>query len=123
MARSVTITYFFLFFFFFFQAEDGIRDLYVTGVQTCALPISVPQLRPQGRSEGDAAEAAEGRALPRDDAPLSPVHPGRGQDRKSTRLNSSHVEISYAVFCLKKKNTRKPMTGIAYTMHSRLVLS
>src|SRR5215469_13556271 len=26
-------------FFFFFQAEDGIRDLYVTGVQTCALPI------------------------------------------------------------------------------------
>src|SRR5690349_13080608 len=29
----------YLFFFFFFQAEDGIRDLYVTGVQTCALPI------------------------------------------------------------------------------------
>src|SRR5690349_24224997 len=28
------------------------------------------------------------------------------QDRKSTRLNSSHVEISYAVFCLKKKNMR-----------------
>src|SRR5579871_4748212 len=28
---------------------------------------------------------------------------GAGQDRKSTRLNSSHVEISYAVFCLKKK--------------------
>src|SRR2546427_8922639 len=31
--------YFRLFFFFFFQAEDGIRDLTVTGVQTCALPI------------------------------------------------------------------------------------
>src|SRR5688572_30944592 len=30
---------FLLFFFFFFQAEDGIRDLTVTGVQTCALPI------------------------------------------------------------------------------------
>src|SRR5216683_6535474 len=29
-----------IFFFFFFQAEDGIRDLIVTGVQTCALPIS-----------------------------------------------------------------------------------
>src|SRR2546430_5557812 len=28
-------------FFFFFQAEDGIRDLTVTGVQTCALPISL----------------------------------------------------------------------------------
>src|SRR5690349_22083308 len=34
----------FFFFFFFFQAEDGIRDLYVTGVQTCALPISVSTL-------------------------------------------------------------------------------
>src|SRR2546430_11175109 len=32
--------YFFFIFFFFFQAEDGIRDLTVTGVQTCALPIS-----------------------------------------------------------------------------------
>src|SRR6266496_6837688 len=32
-----------MFFFFFFQAEDGIRDLYVTGVQTCALPISCPR--------------------------------------------------------------------------------
>src|SRR2546422_4647274 len=31
---------FYLFFFFFFQAEDGIRDVAVTGVQTCALPIS-----------------------------------------------------------------------------------
>src|SRR5690625_6368752 len=31
-------------------------------------------------------------------------------DRKSTRLNSSHVAISYAVFCLKKKNTNKSST-------------
>src|SRR2546427_5894706 len=31
----------------------------------------------------------------------------RGQDRKSTRLNSSHSQISYAVFCLKKKNLRR----------------
>src|SRR5256885_10334256 len=30
---------------------------------------------------------------------------GRARDRKSTRLNSSHLVISYAVFCLKKKNT------------------
>src|SRR5690349_23230074 len=30
--------------YFFFQAEDGIRDLYVTGVQTCALPISAATL-------------------------------------------------------------------------------
>src|SRR3712207_7113959 len=33
--------YLFSFFFFFFQAEDGIRDIGVTGVQTCALPIYV----------------------------------------------------------------------------------
>src|SRR3989442_2962060 len=45
--------------------------------------------------------------------PISPSWPSHGsalldhsegQDRKSTRLNSSHVRISYAVFCLKKKN-------------------
>src|SRR5690606_20792772 len=33
---------------------------------------------------------------------------GRLRDRKSTRLNSSHVKISYAVFCLKKKRNSKP---------------
>src|SRR5690349_21992030 len=32
-----------------------------------------------------------------------------GRDRKSTRLNSSHVEISYAVFCLKKKKNKIEM--------------
>src|SRR6266496_4820646 len=35
------------------------------------------------------------------------VRPLPGADRKSTRLNSSHVEISYAVFCLKKKKKKK----------------
>src|SRR2546430_6367892 len=40
-------------FFFFFQAEDGIRDLTVTGVQTCALPIS-PHLS-RGRSASRSA--------------------------------------------------------------------
>src|SRR5690349_22413741 len=41
-------------------------------------------------------------------------HRGRGADhadRKSTRLNSSHVEISYAVFCLKKKKTIDTVSG------------
>src|SRR2546430_6085951 len=40
----------------------------------------------------------------------------RREDRKSTRLNSSHSQISYAVFCLKKKKTdkraRRPLTSI-----------
>src|SRR5437660_6846361 len=35
----------------------------------------------------------------------------RLQDRKSTRLNSSHVAISYAVFCLKKKKKKKKHTN------------
>src|SRR5207344_3131690 len=62
----VVFCFFFLFyqlclcFFFFFQAEDGIRDADVTGVQTCALPISpggradragAPQFRPRHRGE------------------------------------------------------------------------
>src|SRR5688572_31178310 len=36
-----------------------------------------------------------------------PLGEGRGEDRKSTRLNSSHSQISYAVFCLKKKSTTR----------------
>src|SRR5438045_5217176 len=46
-----------------------------------------------------------------DGLPLAAVVAGR--DRKSTRLNSSHLGISYAVFCLKKKNNmKKACTGI-----------
>src|SRR3712207_8402361 len=42
---------------------------------------------------------------------LEPVIPGpEDLDRKSTRLNSSHANISYAVFCLKKKNLIYPTT-------------
>src|SRR5256885_12764263 len=48
--------------------------------------------------------APDGRAVrPRAHVPCSPHG---SQDRKSTRLNSSHLVISYAVFCLKKKKTR-----------------
>src|SRR3989449_10958643 len=36
--------------FFFFQAEDGIRDVAVTGVQTCALPITNARLSPDDRA-------------------------------------------------------------------------
>src|SRR2546429_5855827 len=42
--------------------------------------------------------------------------PGNCQDRKSTRLNSSHGYISYAVFCLKKKNTL-PLSDIRRAAH------
>src|SRR5438309_3170697 len=49
--------------------------------------------------------------------PVAPRHHPAGRlrehlDRKSTRLNSSHSSISYAVFCLKKKKTRSRPRGI-----------
>src|SRR2546422_6306351 len=44
-----------LMFFFFFQAEDGIRDVAVTGVQTCALPISAGGTKQQPPGEAPSA--------------------------------------------------------------------
>src|SRR2546421_4678105 len=96
-------------FFFFFQAEDGIRDLIVTGVQTCALPISCGSRSPKrmmspvwpGNCEsrgGTRAARPEGWSL----KAITPII----SDRNSTRLNSSHDQISYAVFCLKKKKKK-----------------
>src|SRR5437868_10580030 len=113
--------------FFFFQAEDGIRDRNVTGVQTCALPISGVCPSPAYSYSACVVDLDAdprtglihvnkvwiahdvGRAI----NPLlvegqveGSVYMGLGEalmeDRKSTRLNSSHVSISYAVFCLKK---------------------
>src|SRR2546427_8502516 len=56
---------------------------------------------------GDAHDQP-GRELAAAPASLAPVAPGLpARDRKSTRLNSSHSQISYAVFCLKKK--KKPV--------------
>src|SRR2546422_3682854 len=88
-------------FCFFFQAEDGIRDVAVTGVQTCALPIC-EFTEPYAIMEQALAEA--GKAGVFGDLRIH-LHRGAGAyiDRKSTRLNSSHGYISYAVFCLKKK--------------------
>src|SRR2546422_5770934 len=56
------------------------------------------------RSKSTSRRRATGRT------PGRTVHPGACADRKSTRLNSSHGYISYAVFCLKKKKH----TGILY---------
>src|SRR3712207_8283409 len=51
-----------------------------------------------------AKDAPSGRCLaPRGRPTLHAGHVTQGRDRKSTRLNSSHANISYAVFCLKKK--------------------
>src|SRR5206468_7516646 len=95
-------------FFFFFQAEDGIRDLIVTGVQTCALPISVADyfrghLWPNTPDILHATLQQGGRPAFKLRLVLAATLSSLYGDRKSTRLNSSHDQISYAVFCLKKK--------------------
>src|SRR5258707_9995647 len=54
MVEEFVSSLLFIFYFFFFQAEDGIRDIGVTGVQTCALPISVRGLRGIGPRTGAA---------------------------------------------------------------------
>src|SRR3712207_8444410 len=56
---------------------------------------------PARHGDLDAAEPVAAERLARDhDRPVPGAH---ARDRKSTRLNSSHANISYAVFCLKKK--------------------
>src|SRR5207253_4510131 len=58
--------------------------------------------------------ATAGSAAPRRWGPptATGAHARRPQDRKSTRLNSSHVAISYAVFCLKKKKKNNNLNTI-----------
>src|SRR3712207_8736551 len=57
----------------------------------------------RGQQDGTSSRLTLSRAL---HAPWGDVTVHRGKDRKSTRLNSSHANISYAVFCLKKKTTQ-----------------
>src|SRR5206468_8137286 len=59
---------------------------------------------PTGGRRGSRDRAAAGSRAPRGRGRATP---GPGGDRKSTRLNSSHDQISYAVFCLKKKKKKK----------------
>src|SRR2546429_7030379 len=107
--------------FFFFQAEDGIRDVAVTGVQTCALPICLGQgvaNRVIGGGAGDAQTVADfdgavaAVVFRSDDVAAGRGHADdvagcviNGGDRKSTRLNSSHRYISYSGFCFEKNKT------------------
>src|SRR5690606_41287783 len=78
-------------------------DLYPLSLHD-ALPISGPHPRQRGGCAMTSMNLASAVSF----AVLLPAlqhrERHRGRDRKSTRLNSSHVKISYAVFCLKKKN-------------------
>src|SRR2546430_14064577 len=84
--------YSFSFCFFFFN-DTATTEIYTLSLHD-ALPISVR------RRAGPVPRA---RSRPRHRRPRRGARRGRGADRKSTRLNSSHSQISYAVFCLKKK--------------------
>src|SRR5699024_11820583 len=66
-------------------------------------------------------------AMPGASSPRRKPHPASRsasvRDRKSTRLNSSHVSNSYAVFCLKKKNKYNPAGTIVHTSTCNYVLA
>src|SRR3712207_8008266 len=69
-------------------------------------PVAEPVSRPRLHS---AARGARGLPRPRSRGRtgVGGQRPQRGEDRKSTRLNSSHANISYAVLCLKKKKSEE----------------
>src|SRR2546430_16162655 len=73
----------------FFFNDTATTEIYTLSLHD-ALPISRAGLRGGHRRQSFGAPERK---------------PHSGEDRKSTRLNSSHSQISYAVFCLKKKNT------------------
>src|SRR2546429_9258766 len=87
--------------FFFFFNDTATTEIYTLSLHD-ALPISLV-LRPHRRGGVDRWPAAEPVERARGDPRRAPGD--AGADRKSTRLNSSHGYISYAVFCLKKKQT------------------
>src|SRR2546422_3874196 len=90
------------FFFFFFFNDTATTEIYTLSLHD-ALPISTgPRRRAPGRARPPRWRRGGGpwRSARRRTAR------GHGRDRKSTRLNSSHGYISYAVFCLKKKKKR-----------------
>src|SRR2546430_5023307 len=75
-------------FFFFFQAEDGIRDLTVTGVQTCALPI-YPFAGSNPAGSADVFRAHGGRTL---EGGHFPACPGRMREAPVRRAEQGHYQ-------------------------------
>src|SRR2546426_8728088 len=91
-----------LLFSFFFFNDTATTEIYTLSLHD-ALPISP---RGAGSLESRATGrggAPQGRRQPVNQSPGASRAPSVRTDRKSTRLNSSHLVISYAVFCLKKK--------------------
>src|SRR5947209_9544271 len=103
----------YIFFFFFFFNDTATTEIYTLSLHD-ALPIF------DARGANGARPALDGgvyvvgeRAARRHRRRLCRR---RQRDRKSTRLNSSHANISYAVFCLKKKKKKKNIYVTTDTM-------
>src|SRR2546430_10435731 len=102
-----------LFVFFFFFNDTATTEIYTLSLHD-ALPIwrpkKVPWKVPSLRAGTAAARLRE---------TMESTAP---EDRKSTRLNSSHSQISYAVFCLKKKKNTQELPGIHYYISCNLTM-
>src|SRR3712207_7052927 len=95
--------------YFFFFNDTATTEIYTLSLHD-ALPIlagpveHVGEAEPVHRVDDGAGPRDRGGLVPLELADEVPAQREVGQlDRKSTRLNSSHANISYAVFCLKKK--------------------
>src|SRR5256885_15385454 len=99
------------FLFFFFQAEDGIRDYKVTGVQTCALPISSAWARRSGRVPGLHAAGTGGRGGRGTRRPLRRELLGHGQRGHAGQIGRGagrgRGEISGGGGSFKKKKKKR----------------
>src|SRR3712207_6892394 len=86
---------------------------YTTLFRSAAGSLPIAEQEPVAQS--DRADVAACQAADRCARPGAHVgRDGGARDRKSTRLNSSHANISYAVFCLKKKKNNKPTSIIVH---------
>src|SRR3712207_7680664 len=94
----------------FFFNDTATTEIYTLSLHD-ALPICDADGRTAAPADGDPGEPAR-QTDQRSARHVGEFGPGRGDgsrgatDRKSTRLNSSHANISYAVFCLKKKKIK-----------------
>src|SRR3712207_8965867 len=79
------------------------NDTATTEIYTLSLHDALPILVARAVLACRAAARIEEVLVSTDDEAIAEVAAAAGADRKSTRLNSSHANISYAVFCLKKK--------------------
>src|SRR5256885_12883417 len=105
MVQSYVCIVFTLFFIFFFFNDTATTEIYTLSLHD-ALPISGRALRSGPRQYLFAPATCGNRRSQQ----RRWCRSRSWRDRKSTRLNSSHLVISYAVFCLKKKNTPARVT-------------